>query len=100
MLVDHRDTGIERIARRVELDRLSEERDVPLVRAIQPGEDVGQRRLAGAVLAQERVHLAGCRLEVHVLVRNDRGEPLRDSPQRDRRGWRGGVRLPAVTVNP
>jgi hypothetical protein len=53
------------------------------VRPVEAGEDVRQRRLAGAVLAQQRVHLAGRRLEVHVLVGDDCREALRDSPQRD-----------------
>jgi hypothetical protein len=96
----HRDPGVERVAGRVELDRLAEERDLPLVRAVQAGEDVRQRRLAGAVLAQQCVNLAGRGLEVDLLVRDNRREPLRDAPQRDRRRWRGGVSLPAATISP
>ena len=84
----------------MELHRFPEERDAPLVGPVEPGEDVGQRGLARAVLAQERMNLAGRRLEVHVLVRDDRREPLRDSPQCDRGRWRGGVRLPAGAVSP
>jgi hypothetical protein len=84
----------------VELDRLSPQPDLSFVRPVQAGEDVGQRRLARAVLAQQRVDLAGGRLEVDVLVRDDCGEPLRDSTQRNCRRWRGGSRLPAGTVSP
>jgi hypothetical protein len=38
--------------------------------------------------------------EVNVLVRNNRGKTLGDPAQCDRRRWRGGVSLPAGTVNP
>jgi hypothetical protein len=100
MLVHHRDARVERVARRVELDPVSPQPDLALVRPVEAGEDVGQRRLAGAVLAQQCVYLAGRRLEVDVLVGDDRGEPLRDSPQRDCRRWRGGSRLPAGTISP
>jgi hypothetical protein len=96
----HRDPRVERIAGGVELDRLAEERDLTLVGPVQPRQDVRQRRLAGAVLAQQRVDLAGRRLEVDLLVRDDGGEPLGDAPQRDRRRWRGGVSLPAATISP
>src|SRR5262249_19602326 len=100
VLMHHRDAGVERVTGRVELDRISPQPDLTLVRPVQPGEDVGQRRLAGAVLAEQRVYLAGSRLEVDVLVRDDSGEPLRDSPQRDRRRRRGGLRLPPGTISP
>jgi hypothetical protein len=98
--VHHRDARVERVARGVEVDRRAGENDLALVRAVEAGEDVGERRLAGAVLAQQGVDLAGGSLEVDVLVRDDRGKALRDPAQRDRRRWRGGVSLPAGTVNP
>jgi hypothetical protein len=62
----------------VEVDLLPEQRDLTFVRPVEAGEDVGQRRLTGAVLAEQCVDLAGSRLEVDVLVRDDRGKPLRD----------------------
>jgi hypothetical protein len=99
--VHHRDAGVERIARRVELDRLAPQPDLPAVRTVEAGEDVRQRRLAGAVLAEQRVDLAGGRLEVDVLVGDDGGEALGDPPQRDCGRWRGGLRLPAArTISP
>jgi hypothetical protein len=98
--MDHRDTGIDGIARRVEFDRLSEQGDLTLVRPVEAGEDVREGRLAGAVLAEQRVNLAGGGLEVDVLVRDDRRESLCDAPERDRWRWRGGVNLPAGTVSP
>jgi hypothetical protein len=98
--VHHRDTGVERVPRRVELDRLAPQPDLPAVRTVEAGEDVRQRRLAGAVLAEQRVDLAGGRLEVDVLVGDDGGEALGDPPQGDCGRWRGGLRLPAGTISP
>ena len=56
--------GVERVARRVEAHRLAVEHDLALVRPVEAGEDVRERALAGAVLAEQRVHLARGRLEV------------------------------------
>ena len=46
--------------------------DLALVRVVEPVEDVHQRRLAGAVLAEQRVHLASAEVEVDVVVRERR----------------------------
>ena len=66
--------------------------DLALVRGGQPVEDVHQRRLAGAVLAEERVHLAALQVEPDVVGRDDAGVPLRDPAQLQhglpRRAWR------------
>ena len=64
--------GIERVARGVEAHRLAVQLDLALVRPVEPGEDVRERRLPGAVLAEERVHLADAGLEVDVVVRERR----------------------------
>ena len=58
--------------------RLAVDQDLALVRLVEPVEDVHQRRLAGAVLAEQRVHLALAQVEVDAVVRDDAGEPLRD----------------------
>ena len=100
VLVDHRDPGVERVARRLKVDRLTEQHDLPLVRPVQARQYVRQRRLAGAVLAEQGVHLARGRFEVDVLVRDDGRKPLRDAAQRNCRRWRGGLRLPAGTISP
>jgi len=93
----HRDPGVERVAGRAELDAVPEELDLTLVRAVETGEDVRERRLPGAVLTQQRVDLSRGSLEVDVVVRDDSGKPLRDSPQRNRRrGRRRGRSLPAL----
>ena len=59
----------------VKATRLAEEHDLALVGVVQAGEDVRERRLAGAVLAEQRVHLAGSGLEVDAVV----GERRRES---------------------
>jgi hypothetical protein len=46
---------------------------------VEPVEDVHQRRLARAVLAEQRVHLAGEEVEVDGVVGDDAGEALRDA---------------------
>ena len=64
--------------RRAEPDRLALDQDLALVRVVQPVEDVHQRRLAGAVLAEQRVHLAFAEVEADVVVRDDARKALRD----------------------
>jgi hypothetical protein len=93
----HRDSGIERVAGGAELDAFPGELDLALVRTVETGEDVRERRLPRAVLTQQRVDLARGSLEVDVVIRDDSGKPLRDSPQRNRRdGRRRGRSLPAL----
>ena len=67
--------------RRAERRRLAVQEDLALVGPVQAVEDVHQRRLAGAVLAEQRVHLAAAEVEVDVVVREDAGEALRDAAQ-------------------
>ena len=52
--------------------------DLALVGVVEAVDDVHQRRLAGAVLAEQRVHLALAQVEVDAVVRDDAGEALRD----------------------
>ena len=79
--------GLDGVARGVELDRSPRQPDRPGVGPVEPGEDVGQRGLAGAVLAEEGVDLAGPHLEVDVVVGDHpAGEALGDAGRDDRRG--------------
>ena len=71
--------------RRAELGRLAVDQDLALVGPVEAVEDVHQRRLAGAVLAEERVHLALAQVEVDAVVRDDAGEPLRDPAELENR---------------
>jgi hypothetical protein len=45
--------------------------DGAFVGAVHAGDDLDQRRFAGAVLAQERMHLAGPDIEAHAAERLD-----------------------------
>jgi hypothetical protein len=78
VLVDHPDPRLDGVARRAERDRLAVEQDLPGVRLVEAVEDVHQRRLAGAVLAQQRVDLALLNVERDVVVGNDAREHLAD----------------------
>ena len=63
---------------------------VPLSIGVHAGQRLDQRRLAGAVLAHERVHLAGAEHEVHAVEREDAREADGDAAHRDER-WGFGV---------
>ena len=67
-----------------DLHDLAIERISPAVRLRQPVEDVHQRRLAGAVLTEQRVDLARAHIEVDVVVREDTRVALRDAPHLER----------------
>ena len=56
------------------------------------GDDLDQGGLAGAVVAQERHHLARVDLEAYVVQGRDRAEALRDRLDAQQRLGRGGVR--------
>ena len=76
VLVHHPDPGLDRVPRRAEADRLPVQEDLARVVLVEPVEDVHQRRLAGAVLAEERVHLA----PAHVEARRRRWRERRGTP--------------------
>ena len=58
---------------------LAAQSDRPFVRLLQPIEERHQRRLAGAVLAHDRVDLAARDGEVHMIVREERAVSLDDA---------------------
>jgi hypothetical protein len=82
-----------------ELDGLAVEEDAAGVGTVHPGEDLHQRRLPGAVLADQRVRLAGAQFQVRPAQGGDRTEVLAHVLQgqddgaclRSGRGWRRGV---------
>jgi hypothetical protein len=89
VLVHHADAtsgGVEGIhdlaARAVDVDR-------SLVGHHEPDEDLHQRRLAGAVLAEDAVDPAAMEAQVDAVARDDGTEALGDGGQLDRRGRRG-----------
>src|SRR4029077_10037755 len=70
------------------------EQDLAAVGRVCPGDALDQRRLAGAVVADERHHLAGADLEVDVAQRLDGAEGLGDAAKLEERvfGQRWGLR--------
>ena len=98
VLVHHADPRVERVARRVEADPLAPELDLTLVLPVEPGQDVRERRLPRAVLAEERVHLAVGGLEADAVVRHDAGKPLGDSGHADGGSERGAGRTGASLI--
>ena len=84
-LVDGGDAGLHRGLRVGEADRLAEPLDLPGVGLVRAGEHLDQRGLAGAVLAEQAVHLAGPHLQLHAVERAYAGEGLHHvgEPQND-----------------
>ena len=89
LLVDRRDAVALRLRRVADGDVLPGQQDLAAVRLVDAGHDLDQRRLAGAVLAEEGVDLAGIERQRHVLQRLGRAESLGDVAHfEDRRGAR------------
>ncbi len=83
VLVDHPDAALQRILRSGEGDDRVVELDLARVGADHPEQDVHQRRLACAVLAEERMHFARSKIEGDVVVRDRLRVGLRDPPHGD-----------------
>ena len=88
LLVDHGDPGVAGICGPVHRDLDPVDEQPPAVRRVHGGEDLHERRLAGTVLADEGVRLAGVEVDRDVLERMDRSERLRDVLEREDRGAR------------
>ena len=78
VLVHHPDAGRDRLGGGVELADRTVDLDVAGVGTVDAREHVAERRLAGAVLAEQRVDLAAAQVEVDVAKRDDPVEALRD----------------------
>ena len=61
VLVDGLDAGAPRRRRRAERDRFAVEQDLALVERVHAADALDQRRLAGAIVAEKRQHLAAHR---------------------------------------
>ena len=85
VLVDHADARPDRILGAVDLALLPVDPDGPAIGPVVAVEDVHQRRLAGAVLADDAVDRAGGDLQIDGLVGVDRAEALVDAAELDRR---------------
>ncbi len=78
VLVHHADAGAHRVAGTLEVLHLAVEKDGSLFCRVQAVEDVHERRLACAVLAEQTVDLSGLHHEIDVVVGDETAEPLRD----------------------
>ena len=79
LLVDRADPGGLGIAWPGELDRDPAIRDLPAIGLMDTGEDLDQRGLPGAVLADQGPRLPGAEGHRHVLESDRAGEALRDA---------------------
>ena len=83
--LDAQAVGVER---RVERHRLAVEEDLPVVGGMDPRQHLDERRLAGAVVADQRRHRAGVDDEVGALQGVDRAERLDEHRALRAREWR------------
>ncbi len=95
VLVDDLDPEPSGVLRAVDGDGLAFEDDLALVVAVDACDALDQRRLAGAVVADERHHLSRASIEVDVGQRLHGAERLRDP-----RISRSGVSLTAASLIP
>ena len=77
-LIDRDDAGALGVVRRSEGDRFAIELDFARIGALRAGKDLEQGRLAGAVLAEQRVNLRRPDVEVSILERQHARKALAD----------------------
>ncbi|MNX85707.1 hypothetical protein D3C86_1175570 [compost metagenome] len=75
-LMDHGDAVLQRIERGIETDRRAFQANFAVVRLVDAGENLHQRRFAGAILAHQRMHGAALEVELHIIERHDAGKFL------------------------
>ena len=92
MLVHHADPRRERVLRAANRGAPAAQLDLAAVGLVVPVENAHERRLAGAVLADDAVDCARVNDERDVAVRVHAAESFVDTPELDqRRGGRGGA---------
>ena len=93
--MDHRDAVAQRVERRGELDLLALQPEGAGIGRVDAGDDFHQRRLAGAVLAHQRVDMAALQAERHVVEREHAGKGFADVGDFEQIfGARNGAALP------
>ena len=86
VLVHHPEPGCDRVLGGAERHDFAVHADLPLVGLVEPVQDVHERRLPRAVLAEQGVDFAIPELEVDVVVREDARELLDDPLHLEERG--------------
>jgi hypothetical protein len=76
VLVDHPDSMLDRVTRRVELNGLTVNCDCSGIRAIQTSKHAHQRALPSPILSNQRVNFTNQRIELDTIVGDDPGEPF------------------------
>ena len=79
LLMDHGDALLEGVQGRVQVGFLAAQADRAGVGVVDAGDDLHQRRLAGTVLAHERVDRAGLEAELDVVQRHHAWERFADT---------------------
>ncbi len=95
VLVHHADAVPDGVGRAGDGHRPAVDLDLALVGRVEAVEDRDQRRLAGAVLADDAVDRARHDLDVDRVVRLHRAETFRDAAQPDGRGGAAGAGCPS-----
>ena len=88
LLVDDGDARRLGVAHACEADRLAGDPDLAVIGRVDAGEDLHQRRLAGAVLAHQSVDLAAAQVEIHPAQGRHAGEALGDARRLEEQGMR------------
>ena len=83
LLMNRRDALAERVARRVELNRVAVEENTAGIRANDAGDDLDQRRFACAVFAHQGVNLTRLQIEGNPIERLDAGKGFADRFERE-----------------
>ena len=90
--MDDADAEFLRPAGRSDLDRLAFQQDLAVIGLVDAGQDLHQRRLAGAVLAHQGVHLAGAQFQPGVVQRAHTRKGLAHACHGDEHGHRRSLR--------
>src|SRR5205814_9195755 len=78
MLMHHTDAAPDRLVRAADPHRLAAHQNFARVLMVQTIDDIHQGGLAGAVLAQQRQHLAAVQLQADISIGDDTWEGLGD----------------------
>src|SRR5688500_10981138 len=97
--MDHPDATCLCVVRRAESQRFPAPAQLSLVRRERTRQDADERRLAGAILADERMDLAGMEIEIDAIERANAGERFPQPPRGEERRLRAQGRA-AVAVSP
>ena len=83
--MDRRDTEIDRLLRICEDYRLAIDQDFALVRLVNAGEDLDERRLSRTIFADQRRHPAREQRDIDIVQRLDAGKRLGDATHLQKR---------------